>query len=63
MGDGLLVVLHEALLEEAAFGEVLVHLADEDVLDDVGRLAAVSEAGAVDLLLGVRDFGRDVGAG
>src|SRR5690606_5604413 len=63
LGDGDLVILHEALFQEAAFGEELADLALEDVLDDVGRLAALGEAGAVDLHLGIDDVLRNVLAG
>jgi hypothetical protein len=58
-----LVVLHEGLLKEAAFGEELADLALEDVLDDVGRLAAVGEAGAEDVHFVVDHGLRDVLAG
>ena len=56
-------VLHETLLEEAAFGEELADLALEDVFDDVRGLAFGDEAGAEDVEFVVHDGLRDVLAG
>ena len=61
--DACFVVLDERLVDEAGLGEELIDFTDEDLVDDLGRLAFGFELLAVDLVLFLDGRGIEIVAG
>ena len=58
--DGQFVVLEKVLVQQADIGVELAQFAFDDLLDDVGRLAAAFQLLAIDFFFLFQDGGRDV---